>query len=124
MLKNTIIDYAIIIDDDQIYDHYWVQKMWELREPKLYIAWYCKKWINNYDYWKGSILNYSDNANNEKTHIKYVDYAGPGGCIIDTSIFNKDSPLWNIPDDLPEGVTVYNIDDIFINNNKSRGHYG
>ena len=36
------------------------------------------------------------------------------GCIIDINIFNETSLLWNIPTDLPNGVSVYNIEDLWL----------
>ena len=47
LLKNYLLDYVIIIDDDQLFDNDWVEKMWQLWKPKIYTGWYVKKWKNN-----------------------------------------------------------------------------
>jgi hypothetical protein len=105
------IEYVIIIDDDQIYSNDWIQKMYNLRTPKTYYAWWCRKWnLNNIDYYNGNILN-SPTSNKDDI---YVHYGGPGGSIIDVSIFNKDSKLWEIPNDLPNNISVYNLDDVWL----------
>ena len=99
LLKKYILDYVIIIDDDQLFKNDWVEKMWQLRKPKIYTGWYCKKWNNN-NYWKGSIIKMNDSKKNQKKQINIVDYIGPGGCLIDTLIFKPNSPIWIIPTDL------------------------
>ena len=114
LLKNYFLDYVIIIDDDQLFKNNWVENMWNSRKPKIYTGWFCKKWINNYNYWNGSIIKFKDLITNTNKNIKYVDYVGPGGCIIDTTIFNDKSSFWEIPNDLPESVSIYNIDDLWL----------
>ena len=114
LLKNFILDYVIIIDDDQLFKNDWVEKMWNLRKPKIYTGWYCKKWTYNLSYWNGSIIKIEDCEKNKKTYIKNVDYVGTGGSLIDTSIFNESSPLWYIPNNLPKNVIVYNIEDLWL----------
>ena len=49
-----------------------------------------------------------------KTKYKKCHYIGTAGSIIDVSIFNEDSLLWKIPTDLPKGVSVYNIEDLWL----------
>lgn len=114
LIKKYNIDYLIIIDDDQIYDKKWVENMWNLRKPKLYTSWYCKKWKDNFDYWNDSVISYNDCHRNVKKDIEYTDYNGTGGSLIDVSIFYNNSPLWNEPDDLPESVSIYNIEDLYL----------
>ena len=114
LLKKFILDYVIIIDDDQLYSNDWVEKMWNLRKPKIYSGWYCKKWIDNLNYWKGSIISYRASAKNNNKNIKRVNYVGTGGCIIDTTIFQEKSPFWIIPTDLPKEVNIYNIEDLWL----------
>lgn len=114
LMKKYILDYVIIIDDDQLFKHDWVEKLWELRKPKIYTGWYCKKWINgNMDYWNGSVINMNDCKNNTGLFTN-VNYVGTGGSLIDTSVFRQGSPLWKIPNDLPGKVTVYNIEDLWL----------
>ena len=88
--------------------------MWNLRKPKIYSGWYCKKWIDNLNYWEGSIISISDFKKNNNKNIKKVDYVGTGGCIIDTTIFQEKSSFWNIPTDLPKGITIYNMEDLYL----------
>lgn len=112
--KSYVADYVIIIDDDQIFDKDWVNKIYNIAEPKTYIGWYCKKWQKNKDYWNGSILTHKDCVSGKKTNISDFDYVATCGCIIDINIFNETSLLWNIPTDLPNGVSVYNIEDLWL----------
>ena len=114
LIKKFNIDYVIIIDDDQLYDNKWVENMWNLRKPKLYTSWYCKKWNGKYDYWNDTMINHDECIQNMKKDIEYTDYNGTGGSLIDVSIFYNNSPLWNKPDDLPEGVSIYNIEDLYL----------
>lgn len=102
ILKKTLINYVIIIDDDQYYDKYWVEKMYNIRSPRSIKGQWTKIFSNN---------NYWSEINRTR---KYVDYVGPGGSIIDTSIFNEMSKIWDIPNDLPENISPYFIDDIWL----------
>ena len=63
LLKKTILDYVIIIDDDQLFTNDWVEKIWNKRKPKTYLGWYCKKWINNYHYWRFFYTHDDSNTN-------------------------------------------------------------
>uniref|UniRef100_A0A6C0ESP2 Glycosyltransferase 2-like domain-containing protein n=1 Tax=viral metagenome TaxID=1070528 RepID=A0A6C0ESP2_9ZZZZ len=116
IIKNFIIDYIIIIDDDQIFSTDWVEKLYELREPQVYYSWYVKKWDpNNLDYWNGSIINITDCRRNNNPHInERLHYGATCGCIIDIKIFNDNSELWRLPTNLPENVTIYNIEDLWL----------
>jgi len=116
LIKKYNIDYAIMIDDDQLFENDWVENMYNSREPKTYKAWYCKKWVyNNIDYWKGSFLTrlYCKNKLVNKD-IDNIHYCATCGCIIDVTIFNDNSIFWDIPSDLPPGVTIYNIEDLYL----------
>jgi hypothetical protein len=112
--KSHVADYVIIIDDDQLFDKNWVNNIYNMATPKTYIGWYCKKWDKNKDYWNGSILTHKDCILGKKTHIRDFDYVATCGCIIDINIFNETSLLWNIPTDLPTGVSIYNIEDLWL----------
>ena len=102
LLKKFLINYAIIIDDDQIFNKHWVENIWKYRMPKIYSGWYVKNWDKKLNYWKN---NTSDN---------FCHYVGTGGSIIDTDIFTEKSLLWKIPEDLPNNITVYNIEDLWL----------
>jgi hypothetical protein len=115
LLKHHNIDYVLTIDDDQMFSVDWVEQMYNLREPKTYKAWYCKVWeLTNIDYWNGSIVTYNDSKKNGKPDINEMHYGGAGGAIIDVSIFNSASKLWDIPTELPHGTNVYNIEDLWL----------
>ena len=115
LLKKHLIDYVIMIDDDKLFEINWVEKIWELRRPQIYTGWYIKKWESNkYDYWNGSIIKHHHCINQKKKDIIDCDYIGTGGCLIDTKIFNNNSPLWKIPNNLPENVLIYNIEDLWL----------
>jgi len=112
LIKNYIIDYVIIIDDDQLFDSDWVEKIYNLKCPKTYFAWYGKKWSkNNIDYWNGSIINSTDCKLQRKLYINdKLHYGATCGSIIDVNIFNEKSELWNIP----LNIKVYNIEDLWL----------
>ena len=112
LLKKYKSDYVIIIDDDQIFHPLWIEKMWNLRKPKIYTGWYCKKWMDNHDYWDGAVIGMVESQMSTKKHIKHADYIGPGGCLIDTTIFHDNSSFWNIPTDLP--TSIYDKDDLWL----------
>jgi len=115
LLKYYNIDYVIIIDDDQIYTHDWVEKMVALRKPQTYSSWYGKVWdASNLDYWTDTHITFKDCYTGAKPDIKELQYGGTGGSILDVSIFRPDSKLWCIPADLPDGVLVYNIEDLWL----------
>jgi hypothetical protein len=114
LIKNYNIDYVIIIDDDQIFSKNWVENIYKLRKPKSFITWYGKLWDNKINYWTGTTISISDCTYNKNSKITEFSYGAPCGCIIDVNIFNKDSLLWNIPNDLPPNISIYNIDDMWL----------
>jgi glycosyltransferase involved in cell wall biosynthesis len=114
LLKNYLLDYVVIIDDDQIFPINWLEKLWKMRHPQIYGCWYGKSWYQTCDYWNSSIVSYNDLVNNLNKEKTKFHYGGTGGSIIDTSIFNEDSFLWNIPTDLPKNVSIYNIEDLWL----------
>jgi hypothetical protein len=115
LLKQHNIDYVIMIDDDQLFKTDWVESMYALRAPRTYTCWYGKLWSGeNIDYWNGSLVTFVQCHRNEKSEYVDFHYGGTGGCIIDVSIFNKNSSLWETQTDLPDGVTVYNIEDLWL----------
>ena len=88
--------------------------MWNLREPMTYKGWYGKYWEKNLDYWGGSNVTYRDCRLNYKKNKINSHYIGTGGSIVDVHIFNECSNLWKIPSDLPDTVSVYNIEDLWL----------
>lgn len=104
LLKSYNIDHVIFMDDDQLFLPSWVENLYGSRKPETYAAWYCKSWTSDsLDYWKPV-----------KTDVRVIHYAATCGAIIDTTIFRQGSRLWDIPEDLPTGVTVYNIEDLWL----------
>ena len=85
-----------------------------MRYPQTYACWYGKTWYQTCDYWNSSIVSYNDLVKNLKKEENKFHYGGTGGSVIDTSIFNDKSLLWDIPNDLPTGVSVYNIEDLWL----------
>jgi len=115
LLKYYNIDYVIIIDDDQIFTNDWVEKMVALKKPQTYSAFYGKLWnTSNLNYWTGTRITFKDCYTGTNPEIKEFHYGGTGGSILDVSIFRSDSKLWDIPKDLPEGVSIYNIEDLWL----------
>ena len=113
ILPNFLCDYVIIIDDDQRFSNSWIKDLWEMREPKTYKGWYCKYWGKNTNYWSGSHYKYNDLVQNINNGTE-AHYVGTGGAIIDINIFRSDSLLFSIPNDLPDKVTVLNIEDLWL----------
>jgi len=116
LMKKYIIDYVIIIDDDQIFTNDWVEKNYELREPKTYSSWYIKKWSSPeyLNYWTPEFYTNSKGIHNYTNTIQNIHYGATCGCIIDVNIFNENSDLWKIPQDLPDNLTIYNIEDLWL----------
>lgn len=106
-IRDVIIEkykaqFVIIINDDQTFRSNWVQKMYSVRELKTFKSWNCKKYDYNCDHTKNLKIGETFN------------YGFPGGSIIDTSIFKKDSEFWDIPTNLPDGLNMYIFDDYWL----------
>ena len=114
-LVNKGVHFVIIIDDDQRFVNDWVERLYKKRTPKRFVTWYGRKWTVPIppSYWKGSEVIHSDCINHTKAHVKYFQYGGPGGCIIDTQVFSKGSDLWKLPN-LPKGLSVFTMDDLWL----------
>jgi len=111
--KYNFVDYVIFIDDDQLLDSKWIENVYGLKAPRTYVSWYCKKWtMDHLDYWTKSTSGIgSDTVSSQMTSLHY---GGTGGSIIDINVFTKTSALWNVPKDLPVGVSIYNIEDLWL----------
>ena len=99
VIKIPSLKYLLFIDDDMTYERTWVEKMYDLRKPHHYITWYVKLYNlrdTNIDYSHSSIITYEDSIKNTNKKIRYGNYGGPGGCIIDTDIF-KDNDFYKLP---------------------------
>jgi len=96
--------YVIYIDDDMVYESKWVEKMYNMRQPKHFITWYVKLFKHKnhqidyknasndtilLNYNKDSVIKNDDVRKNTNTKYMYGNYGGPGGSIIDTSIFDN-----------------------------------
>ena len=95
----SLLKYLIFIDDDMTYENTWVEKMYNLRRPQHYITWYVKLYNlrdKNIDYSHSSLITYKDSKKNTNKKIRYGNYGGPGGCIIDTDIF-RDKRFYKLP---------------------------
>jgi len=115
LIKHYNIDYVIIIDDDQLFQNDWVEKMYAIRAPRTYTCWYGKVWDNdNIDYWRGSLFNMKQCRMHDKSEYTEFHYGATCGCMIDVSIFNETSNLWNVPTDITDNTNVYNIEDLWL----------
>ena len=112
--KKYIADYVIMMDDDQIFAEDWVETLYAMKAPQRYCCWYGKVWGGNLNYFTGSILESHHCKYGGKPDIVDLHYGGTGGSIIDTSIFMPDTKLWDVPNNLPDGTTAYNIEDLWL----------
>ena len=114
LLKYTYMDYVIIFDDDQVHHENWIERLLNECRPLSTLSWYGKI-FEKCDYWNkdsntNKILTYSDIEFMKKKDVKQFKYFGPGGCIIDTSIF-----LFNeIFDFIKYSKEIFKIDDIWL----------
>lgn len=115
LIKKYICDYVCIIDDDQIFNIDWVEKMYKLAKPKTYYSWYVKKWDKlNIDYWSGNTLKIPK-MNKDKKYLEFnFDYGGTCGSIIDANIFHPNSLLWITELINTSDFTIYNIEDLWL----------
>ena len=120
-LRTYGIEYIIYIDDDMKFRPKWVERLYNKRKPKHFITWYIKLFIHNnkpidytskdlidINYNTDTIVTYNNVTKNENTQYTSGNYGGPGGSIIDTSIFENDD-FFHIPD-----KEINLIDDIWI----------
>jgi glycosyltransferase involved in cell wall biosynthesis len=113
LLKKELIDYAIMIDDDLSFGPEWVEDMFSKAKPRNYIGFYGKRFDPvHVDYW--TVGWHTTCRKNFHRNMIKMDYVATCGCIIDCSIFNPASILWDIPKDIPDGVSVYNIEDLWL----------
>ena len=96
LLIEEYIPYVIIIDDDLLFNDDFIQKLYDLRQPKHYICTYGKIFNDN-NYWIELDLS-----------VDYFDYGGTGGCILDTNIF-KNEKLFEIKDN-----SILYIEDLWL----------
>ena len=67
------------------------------------------------NYWNDSKITWRDCSRTEKAETDTSpNYMGPGGSIIDVSIFSPTSNIWTFPNDIPPGIDIYHIDDIWL----------
>ena len=108
-------EYVMIIDDDMIFITTWVEKLWALKQKRTVYGWYGKIWNNwCYNYWEDSIIGLEDCHKQNKKHLNTFDYIGPGGTIMATEIFRSTCSLFRLPNDLPDNLNLYNMDDIWL----------
>ena len=66
--KYENFEYAIIIDDDQLFSNDYFEKLWQLREKKTFITWYGSI-LSGRNYWDRSIISMQDIIANKKKYI-------------------------------------------------------
>jgi glycosyltransferase involved in cell wall biosynthesis len=89
LLKTTFLPYVIFIDDDQAIPPTWVEHMYKLKKPMTYSAWYGRIFESSKPLYWNSIITHTAITKNINSATIY-DYAGTGGCIIDTRVFMTD----------------------------------
>lgn len=108
-------EFVIFIDDDQIYAEDQIEKLVSYYEPNTFCTWYGRQFDKNKDSseWYTKTPQYC--FNNSYPDIKLYDYGGPGFSIIDCSIFDKESPLWDFEkwEDL-DNYIPYSMDDVML----------
>lgn len=85
IIRQYMMDFIIMFDDDQIYDETWLQDMISCAKPLGTLSWYGKL-FNECDYWK-STLTYIEIDRKRKREITEFAYFGPGGAIFDIQLF-------------------------------------
>ena len=52
LMDRRLLDYFVMIDDDQYVNHDQIQALYDARQPQTYLSWYGKNWYDgNRDYW-------------------------------------------------------------------------
>jgi hypothetical protein len=114
LLHREALDYVVVIDDDQLFDRDWVERLWSMRQPRTYLGWYCKAWdvSRSLDYWHGSLVSIIDCKRGVGLdRVKSYHYAGTGGALIDTTIFLGSSGLFRTD---TCALNVLNIEDLWL----------
>lgn len=87
--SSTQMDFAIIIDDDQLFSFNYMEKLYNLRKSNTFVTWYgCI--LKGRNYWNRDIINLTDLLHHKKYFIKEFEYGGPGGCVIDTNFLTTE----------------------------------
>lgn len=106
--EQYLLDYVIIFDDDQIYESTWLQQYIDSFKPLSIGSWYGKIFQDS-DYWDNKI-KYGHILRKEKRSVNRFKCFGPGGCILDASLFGY-SEASNF-DNYSQNITA--IDDIWL----------
>lgn len=125
LLTKYILDYVVIIDDDQLFPVDWLNNLWNSRHPGGYTGWLCRRWSgDNVDYWKGSDIKwYECRMLEQPVDLRPVHYVATCGCLIDVRIFHEKSMLWDTPHGLAHDTTVLNIEDLWLSYVAYRSEY-
>lgn len=103
LFKRELVDYVIMIDDDETFSKSFIFGMYEEREPKCYVGWYGRFFKYQGEYWKpGAISKYTGDR------YKAYDYIGTGGSLIDVGIFQDKFTVEKCPEDF------VNIEDVWL----------
>lgn len=84
--KKYICDYIIQFDDDQIYDNSFIKNFYDLKKPLEVSSWYGKQFTTNKNYWNHK-MSFDEIIKKSRKEINTWKYFGPGGCIMDISLF-------------------------------------
>ena len=114
LMRQELLDYVVIVDDDQLFEKDWVERLWNLRTPRTYLAWYCKAWdpSRSLDYWKGSLVTYTQCRRGlAMDKVMNYHYGGSGGSLVDAAIFLATSALFRTS---ACALPVLNIEDLWL----------
>jgi glycosyltransferase involved in cell wall biosynthesis len=105
-IRDVIIEkynaqFVIIVDDDQIFPSRWVENIYSIKQCKTLKTWHCINYDSDFN-----IINLNSKEN--------FNYGIPNGCIIDTSIFKKNTHFWNIPTKLPNNINIHIFNDFWL----------
>jgi len=103
LFKRELVDYVIMIDDDETFSQSFIFGMYQEREPKCYVGWYGRFFKYQSEYWNpGAISKYKGDR-----YTAY-DYIGTGGSLIDVGIFQDKFTIEKCPKDF------VNIEDVWL----------
>ncbi|XRB17913.1 glycosyltransferase 2-like domain-containing protein [Pseudoscourfieldia marina] len=93
-----MIDYIIMIDDDQFVRAHTIQQVWRERQPQTYKCWYGRNWNRGVtSYWSNvfesewnAVSDDPDKMMSTHPEIKTWRYGGTGMSVVDASVFSCD----------------------------------
>jgi len=87
LLETDPLDYVIMVDDDELLPNNYIERLWEEREPRRYVAWYGRNFIKGKDYWHSETAQEDRHRTTMKDSVSTFHYGGTGGSLIDAAFF-------------------------------------